>query len=322
MKANSPLKTKYDNKSINITHEFPLQFYLDGFAEKVTSYDYCLVHRYIANKEYREYMKKQVKKGRVVYLDNSLYELGSSWDSEDYAKVIQELKPTYYMLPDVFDDFLENIKSQILFYGKYKSYFSDSTPIIIPHANTLEEGHSLLESIRRLTESLPSCWGEGTMIALPFGDYSFLNKNFEAGYANEFYTSYTPHLQSLNRGIFLKKHWEELKYFKIHLLGCKGLGEFTADLQENEHDKSNVISLDTSLPVAFTLENPQRRYNNGEFVVPDPFSFNGVRMPYLYYKSSYLIDKHFEDKFSDSLYDDLLENINYFQNEVNRWKEN
>lgn len=45
-----------------ITHEFPLQFYLDGTAESSTDYDYCLAHRYLNNENYRSFMKRQVTK--------------------------------------------------------------------------------------------------------------------------------------------------------------------------------------------------------------------------------------------------------------------
>lgn len=291
-----------------ITHEFPLQFYKNGFAKKTTDYDYCLAHRYISNKEYREYMKDQVIKGRVVYLDNSLYELGKAWDSEEYAKVIKDLEPRFYMLPDVFDNPEENIKSQISFYEKHLVEGYRSCVIIIPHSNTLS---GLMESINKLKEGIKSY----DMIAIPFADYSFENKNKDKEYFTEEDISYAPLRMAYNRKLFLEKYHKELKNDRIHLLGCKSIAEF--DLWSNSFNKNNIVSLDTSHPVAMTLENKYLTYNKGTF------RDNGKLYPNHCYKSNYLIDKHFEDSFEDSFENTiekaLKKNIEYFQTQVRNW---
>lgn len=284
---------------IRITHEFPLHYYLDGTAERLTDYDYCLVHRYLDTPEYADYMKNAVKKGRIVYLDNSLYELGSAWKQEDYANVIRELNPTYYMLPDVFTGGNENKKSQYDFLAKYKDL--PSIPIAIPHSTSLV---SLGIQLNEFCRDLPA----EAIIAIPFGDNSFKNRKDETGYFNSKDIPYEPLRMALNRKMFLKTYRETLKDRKIHLLGCKSLAEF--DSWNSNFDKSNIVSLDTSHPVALTLEGPCNTYKWG-FFNPE----KGIKMAMHFYKPIFLIDKHFKINYNI----DVTENVEYFQNYVKNW---
>lgn len=300
-----------------ITHEFPLQFYLDGTAESSTGYDYCLAHRYLNNENYRSFMKRQVTKGRIVYLDNSLYELGKAWNSEEYKDVIKDLNPTYYMLPDMFKNFEGNIKSQFTFYHKYGTTLN-SKPIIIPHANSLSNpDDNLLLSISRLRECVP----EGTMIAIPFADHSFENPDNSEDYFTRRDIPYIPLRQALNRKMFLSRHRFELANDKLHLLGCKSLAEF--DIWDSDFDKNNIVSLDTSHPVAMTLEDENHTYSEGLFtpVIGKDYMEDEVsrKYPMHQYKSPYLIDAHFEDYFNDDIYEPLKKNIEYFQSYAKKW---
>lgn len=284
---------------MKITHEFPLCYYLNGTAEKLTDYTYCLIHRYLDNKDYKRYMKDQVAKGRIVYLDNSLYELGLAWNSEGYAKIIKELKPTYYMLPDVFSGGLENKNSQFDFLARYGNL--PSNPIAIPHAKTLTE---LGMQTASFCKELP----EDVMIAIPFGDSSFKNLNNEVGYFNKEDVPYEPLRMALNRKMFLKTNHFLLKNRKLHLLGCKSLAEFGS--WNSNFNKENIVSLDTSHPVALTLEGPCNYYKWG-FFNPE----KNIKMPMYFYKPTFLIDDNFEESYNI----DLTENVEYFQNYVKNW---
>lgn len=81
-------------------HEAPkcifntVQGYTDG--------DYALVHLFESDPEYLEMFKKAVADGRDVILDNSIFELGTSFNHDRYAYWINELKPTWYIVPDVW----------------------------------------------------------------------------------------------------------------------------------------------------------------------------------------------------------------------------
>ncbi len=119
---------------------------------------------------------------------------------------------------------------------------------------------------------------------------------------------YDPLRQALNRKLFLGTWRHVLGNRKIHLLGCKSLAEF--DDWWSTFPKENIVSLDTSHPVALTLEGPCHHYHWGFFLLDD-----GTKMASHFYKPSFLIDKHFEEKFDE----DLLPNLEYFQNTVRRW---
>ena len=49
-----------------------------------------------------------MKLGREVLLDNSIFELGEAFDSDKFAKYVEELKPSYYIVPDVLRRWLSN----------------------------------------------------------------------------------------------------------------------------------------------------------------------------------------------------------------------
>ena len=57
--------------------------------------------------------------GREVLLDNSIFELKTAFDPDKYAKYIEDLKPTYYIAPDVLEDSEATIESFRSFKSKY-----------------------------------------------------------------------------------------------------------------------------------------------------------------------------------------------------------
>jgi hypothetical protein len=54
-------------------------------------------------------------------LDNSIFELGHAFDPEKFAKYVKELKPTYYVVPDVLEDSLKTMAS----FHKFKMQYPD-----------------------------------------------------------------------------------------------------------------------------------------------------------------------------------------------------
>ena len=73
---------------IKISHEFPENYYLEGLTEDLVDYQYCLAHRFQSNPGYRYYFYKYKYQGGEVYLDNSLYELGSAFSGSEYLEII------------------------------------------------------------------------------------------------------------------------------------------------------------------------------------------------------------------------------------------
>lgn len=277
---------------IQISHEFPLKYYANNLAEIYTDYDYCLVHRYIENNDYKDYFIRARDKGRTIILDNSLFEIGLSFSGDEYASVIKELRPTYYLLPDTFNNYEGNIKSQMEFYEKYNNL--PSIPIAALHGVNAEE---ILNAFDHFDKWLP----KEAVFALPFGSKAFERDNG---------ISYLPLRMAINRQSFLKTFADKLSTRKFHLLGCKSLAEY--DYMGNDFDKSFIISTDSSLPVAFTLQ-LNSKINTEGYYQDDDNSKTEIH----YYKPSYLIDKHFYDE--DFMDEHLSYNIGYFRLKVHNW---
>lgn len=71
-------------------------------VQQYTQGDYALVHLFESDPEYFNMFKRAVEEGRDVILDNSIFELGTSFDHERFAYWVKELKPTWYIVPDVW----------------------------------------------------------------------------------------------------------------------------------------------------------------------------------------------------------------------------
>ena len=87
---------------IKIAHESPKSIFED--VQRVTDYDYALVHLFEEDKEYLDLFKKAVAKGREVILDNSIFELEEAFDADKFAYWINEIRPTWYIVPDALED--------------------------------------------------------------------------------------------------------------------------------------------------------------------------------------------------------------------------
>lgn len=84
------------------SHEVPL-----GLLEhslQFNDFDYALVHLFKEYPLYYDFYKKSLKNGREVILDNSVFELGVSFEEEGFEHYVRELNPTYYIIPDKFGD--------------------------------------------------------------------------------------------------------------------------------------------------------------------------------------------------------------------------
>jgi hypothetical protein len=88
-------------------------------SHSYNDYDYALVHLFKEHKEYYQFFDNCVKMGRHVLLDNSIFELGTAYDPDEFAYWITRLKPTEYIVPDVLEDTKGTIQSYIDFDNKY-----------------------------------------------------------------------------------------------------------------------------------------------------------------------------------------------------------
>jgi hypothetical protein len=113
---------------MKISHESPLCM-LERSRE-YNDYDYALVHLFEENKEYYNFFKESLKQGREVILDNSIFELGTAFDSNRYAYWIKELRPTEYIIPDVLEDTLGTMDNALDFKEKYSDLPGKSIGVV------------------------------------------------------------------------------------------------------------------------------------------------------------------------------------------------
>jgi hypothetical protein len=99
-------------------------------SREYNDYDYALVHLFEENKEYYNFFKESLKQGREVILDNSIFELGTAFDSERYAYWIKELRPTEYIIPDVLEDTLGTMDNALDFKEKYSDLPGKSIGVV------------------------------------------------------------------------------------------------------------------------------------------------------------------------------------------------
>jgi hypothetical protein len=102
---------------MKISHESPLCL-LDR-SRGYNDYDYALVHLFETEPTYLQFFKDSLAQGRTVLLDNSIFELGTTFDPDKYAYWIKELKPTEYIIPDVLEDTLGTMDHALDWKEKY-----------------------------------------------------------------------------------------------------------------------------------------------------------------------------------------------------------
>jgi len=92
-----------------IAHEAPMA--IMDLVQNLTDYCYCLVHLLEENKDYLQYFRDTKAKNRKTIMDCSLFELGEAFDSKKYYEWLLEIQPDEYILPDVWQNHEENVKS-------------------------------------------------------------------------------------------------------------------------------------------------------------------------------------------------------------------
>ena len=102
---------------MRISHEVPIS--LSNTSRSFNSYSYALVHLFETHKPYYDFFKQEIADGRHVILDNSVFELGESFDPEKFAYYVNELKPTEYIIPDVLEEAERTKNNFIDFVEKY-----------------------------------------------------------------------------------------------------------------------------------------------------------------------------------------------------------
>lgn len=213
---------------MKIAHEAPTSIF--AAVQRMTDYDYALVHLFEENRLYYRMFRDAVINGREVILDNSIFELGTAFDSDLYFKWIEELQPTYFIIPDVLEDTLGTLRSMDRWFSRYYTS-SNIKSIGVIQGKTYDE---LVDCYKNVVPRVDK-------VAISF-DYSYYNDSTEQLRPINKYAAWMFGRQKfinsmLDDGIIdvNKPH---------HLLGCGLPQEFIAYKNFNWID-----SVDTSNPI-------------------------------------------------------------------------
>ena len=216
---------------MKISHESPLCL-LDR-SRSYNDYDYALVHLFETEPTYYEFFKDSLAQGRHVLLDNSIFELGTAFDSDRYAHWIKELQPTEYIIPDVLENALGTMDNALEWKEKYSDLPGNKIGVV--------QGKSY-EDLIQCYDYLDNVIGVDK-IAISF-DYSYYLE--VCPHPNKWMGYVLGRVQTLTR---LLKDGVINTEKPHHLLGCALPIEFMFYRQGFEW----LESLDTSSPIVHAL---------------------------------------------------------------------
>ena len=224
-----------------IAHETPLCLMVE--MRSYTDYDYALVHLFEDEdkefaRKYFQFFKTSMKMGRRVLLDNSIFELGTSFDPYKFFDWAYLLQPTEYFIPDVFNNkvgTVENVRNwyKLLAQKAKEGRVLQSKAIGVCHGTTYDEVLQCYQEIEPWVDK----------VAIPFDSQAYDcfpdAKNWE-------------HCMMYGRWELVNRLIQKMKPTKpIHLLGCALPQEFQ---HYKEHNQLKYIdSIDTSNPVVHGL---------------------------------------------------------------------
>lgn len=217
---------------IKIAHESPKSIFES--VQKVTDYDYALVHLFEEDTEYLNQFKEAVRKGREVILDNSIFELEEAFNADKFAHWINELRPTWYIVPDA----LEDVKKTMSQMADWNIRYADKVygkKIGVVQGKTYQQIVACYEYMDKIAKV--------DMIAISF-DYSYYTKSIP--HPNKYVSWMLGRIKLLGDlvrdGIINENR-------KHHLLGCGLPQEFSFYSQYPW-----IYSLDTSNPVVHGIK--------------------------------------------------------------------
>lgn len=240
-------------KQILINSELPLTM-LDRNVE-LNQYDFVLFHLYKEYPEYREYYRnlRITNPTRTMILDNSAYEFfvkGEKLDLAEFAKVVIELRPDYYILPDKLMDQKETLDMTFSFLAIHEPEIAKAfantgkrvpMPLAVAQGETSQELFNCL--LKYNAENIKN-------VALPFHN-SFFKEHYSDIDANivraEFGKLTEDHMYMLGRYAFICASKLLLQAFNyVHLLGSH------CPFEKRMYEEAGfdfINSIDTGYPV-------------------------------------------------------------------------
>jgi len=218
-----------------IFHEAPNSIFTQ--VQEMTDGDYCLVHLMDENETYRDLFLESSAYGNHIMLDNSIFELGEAYDSERYFHWINELRPEYFIIPDVLNDGKKTLERMEDWFTKYETPAISKTMAVV-QGSTYEELFSTYAKI-----AFDDRVGK---VGISFDSICYLNDpTMPSGLSKEEYfmrgrSKFLSMLEEKNKANRNKPH---------HLLGCSLPQEMYFYQQ-----LPWVESVDTSSPVVNGLQ--------------------------------------------------------------------
>lgn len=213
-------------------HEAPISVF--DRVKDHTDGDYCLANVYVENDDYKNKFLESSKLGREIILDNGVFETGTAMTGDEYASIIKELQPTWYIIPDALEDCDKTINQLNNFLEKYPDLPGKKIGVV--QGKTYDEIVRCYQSIKDKVD----------MIGVSF-DYSI----YEEWFPDES-TKY--HSWSSGRSYLLSELLNDnvIDTNKPHHLLGIGIA-YEGRLHDSQY--SWIYSIDTSNPVMCGIDN-------------------------------------------------------------------
>lgn len=224
---------------MKVSHESPISIL--PLSQTYNDFDYALVHLFETHPSYKQYFKSAIDVyDREVLLDNSIFELGKSFDSDKYLEAAKWLKPNMFIVPDV----LENAQETMQSFDQWSSQGLIAQVKDVCNTRSIgavqgKNWHELLLCYRYMADN-------ADMIAISF-DFSYYHITGEGWTPLQRYCSGRQRFisQLIECGAW---NWDK----PHHLLGCSLAKEFRYYVDNDIH---NIVSCDTSNPIVAAIHN-------------------------------------------------------------------
>jgi hypothetical protein len=223
---------------MKVSHESPISIL--AASKKYNDFDYALVHLFEQYPEYYNYFKAtRLAYDREVLLDNSIFELGKSFDSAKFLEAAIDLKPNMFIVPDVLEDSLATTDS-------FKTWQDGKIDAVKDVCLTKSIGAVQGKNWHELKECYKFMADNADMIAISF-DFSYYQTT---GYGANNLEKFCSGRQRFITDLINSNIWNWNK--PHHLLGCSLAKEFRYYVDKNIY---NIVSCDTSNPVVAAIFN-------------------------------------------------------------------
>ena len=230
----------------------------------LNDYDFVLFHLYESDETYRNYYKdmRAIHPERLMIFDNSAYEYfvqGKQLDMDKFVAAILDLKPDYYILPDVLQDKNATLRGVYKFIDGYiddvryrDSLLKISYPMVVAQGKTSDDLVECIQRYKRMFTSVALC--------LPFHIPFYLDGPYDTDIEAEFMDVYGVENEdiryAMGRVQWIRNHQTLLEVGQndnsgqiryVHLLGSH------CPLEKMFYNDFN--SMDTGYPVKCAIEN-------------------------------------------------------------------